>query len=150
MATARTVKTTDEAQIRELIQGWTKAIRAKNVDDILSCIAPDILLFDLAPPLQYSGAESYRKGLQEWFATFQGSVGYEVHDLHITAGDHVAFSHSLNRISGKRTNGEDTNVWVRGTVCYRKLNGAWQVAHEHGSVPFYMDGSLRAAVDLQP
>ena len=62
----------------------------------------------------------------------------------------MAFSHSLNRITGKRTNGEDTNVWVRGTVCYRKSDGAWRVAHEHGSVPFYMDGSLRAAVDLQP
>lgn len=150
MATVKAVGTTDEAQIRELIEDWTNAIRAKNVNEVLSHIAADILLFDLAPPLLYSGADAYRKGLQEWFATFQGPVGYEVRDLSITTGDRVAFSHSLNRISGKRTNGEDTNVWVRGTVCYRKINGTWKVAHEHASVPFYMDGSLRAAVDLKP
>ena len=56
MATARSVETTDETQIRELIEGWTKAIRTKDVGKLMSYIAPDILLFDLAPPLQYSGA----------------------------------------------------------------------------------------------
>jgi ketosteroid isomerase-like protein len=62
----------------------------------------------------------------------------------------VAFSHSLNRISGKRTNGEETDVWVRATACFRKMDGKWKVTHEHFSVPFYMDGSGRAAVDLKP
>jgi len=39
---------------------------------------------------------------------------------------------------------------VRATVCYRKTDGKWMVAHEHVSVPFCMDGSNRAAVDLKP
>ena len=30
------------------------------------------------------------------------------------------------------------------------LAGTWKIAHEHTSVPFYMDGSFRAAVDLEP
>jgi ketosteroid isomerase-like protein len=62
----------------------------------------------------------------------------------------VGFSHSLNRIRGKRTNGEETDVWVRATVGYHKINGKWMISHEHLSVPFYMDGSVRAAVDLKP
>jgi hypothetical protein len=41
-------------------------------------------------------------------------------------------------------------VWVRATVCYRKMNDTWVVVHEHASVPLYMDGSDRAAVDLSP
>jgi hypothetical protein len=65
-------------------------------------------------------------------------------------GDDVAFSHSLNRIYGKRTNGEETDVWVRVTACFRRSNGKWLIAHEHISVPLYMDGSNRAAVDLKP
>ena len=56
----------------------------------------------------------------------------------------------VNRISGTRTSGEDADVWARATVCYRKTDGKWMVAHEHVSVPFYMDGSNRAAVDLKP
>jgi ketosteroid isomerase-like protein len=39
---------------------------------------------------------------------------------------------------------------VRATVCYRRIDGKWMVTHEHLSVPFYMDGSFRAAVDLKP
>jgi ketosteroid isomerase-like protein len=82
--------------------------------------------------------------------TFQGPVGYEIHNLSIMTGDEVAFSTSLNRISGTRTNGEQTDVCVRATVCYIKNNGKWMVTHEHVSVPFYMDGSYKAAVDLKP
>jgi ketosteroid isomerase-like protein len=39
---------------------------------------------------------------------------------------------------------------VRLTACRRKINGKWLITHEHVSVPFYMDGSSRAAVDLTP
>jgi uncharacterized protein (TIGR02246 family) len=140
----------DEARIRELLHGWAAAVRAKDVDRVISYYASDVVTFDLAPPLQYAGADALRKSLAEWFATFTGSVGYDIHDLAITAGGDVAFCRSLNRISGKRTSGEETDVWVRATIGCRKVGGAWRIAHEHASVPFYMDGSDRAALDLKP
>jgi uncharacterized protein (TIGR02246 family) len=149
MATEKN-KAADEAKIRQLIDGWAKALRAKDVNGIMSNYAADILLFDIAPPLQSKGADAYRKNWEEWFASWQGPIGYEISDLSITAGGGVAFSHSLNRIHGKRTNGEETDVWVRLTACRRKINGKWLITHEHVSVPFYMDGSYKAAVDLKP
>jgi PhnB protein len=92
----------------------------------------------------------YRRGLQEWFPTFEGPVGYEVHDLNVeTAGD-LAVATSLDRITDARTNGQKTDVWVRATVVYRKAGGRWVITHEHRSVPFYMDGSVKAVVDLKP
>jgi PhnB protein len=39
---------------------------------------------------------------------------------------------------------------VRATVGCRKIADRWKVTHEHSSVPFYMDGSYKAAVDLRP
>jgi ketosteroid isomerase-like protein len=143
-------KTADEIQIRQLIDGWARAIRDKNIKAGISHYAPDILLYDLAPPLLHRGVDMYEKELAEWFATFQGSLGFEVHDLSVTAGDGVAFATSLNRISGKRTSGEQTDVWVRATVGFAKKDGEWKVTHEHFSVPFYMDGSNKAARDLKP
>jgi uncharacterized protein (TIGR02246 family) len=143
-------KTAGEAQIRRLVDGWAKALRAKDVDGVMSYYAPDILLFDIAPPLQNKGADAYRKNWEEWFATWEGPIGYEIRDLSTTVGDDVAFSYSLNRIYGTRTDGEKTDVWVRITACRRKINGKWLITHEHVSVPFYMDGSYRAAVDLKP
>jgi uncharacterized protein (TIGR02246 family) len=143
-------KAIEETEIRQLIDNWAKALRAKDINGLMSNYAPDMVLFDLAPPLQYKGAEAYRKSWEEWLPTFQGPVGYEIRDLSITTGDDVAFCHSVNRISGTRTDGEKTDTWVRATVCYRKIDGTWMVTHEHVSVPFYMDGTYRAAVDLKP
>jgi uncharacterized protein (TIGR02246 family) len=143
-------ETNDEAQIRQLIDNWAKAIRAKDTESLMRHYAPDILVFDLAPPLQHAGIDALRRNAEEWFPTFRGPVGYEIRDLSISTGGDVAFSHSLNRISGTRTNGEKTDVWVRATVGYRKVAGKWRVVHEHVSVPFYMDGSYKAAVDLKP
>ena len=42
------------------------------------------------------------------------------------------------------------DLWVRTTLGFRKADGRWRVVHEHVSVPFYMDGSERAALDLKP
>jgi uncharacterized protein (TIGR02246 family) len=139
-----------EARVRELIADWAAAVHAKDVDRVASRYAADVVSFDLAPPLQYVGREALRKSLAAWFSTFEGPIGYEVRDLTITAGDDVAFCRSLNRMTGKRTDGAQTDVWVRATVGCRKIDGRWMIAHEHASVPLYMDGSERAALDLKP
>lgn len=148
--TTGNAKADDEARIRSVIEGWAKALRAKDVDGVVSHYAADIVSFDLAPPLQHVGADTLREGLAAWFPTFRGPVGYEVHDLSVTTGDDVAFCRSLNRISGTRTDGEATGVWVRAAVGLRRIDGTWKITHEHASVPFYMDGSYKAAVDLEP
>lgn len=149
MAAEAEEKTIDEGEIRQLVDNWTKALSAKDIEGLMSHYAPDILLFDLAPPLQYRGAEAYRKNWEEWLSSFEGPVGYEISDLSITAGHDVAFCHSLNRISGTRINGEQTDVWVRATVGFRKIDGNWMVTHEHFSVPFNME-TFEAELDLKP
>ncbi len=143
-------KSSNEAQIRRLVDSRLKAIHAKDADAAMSSCSPDIVLFDLAPPLQHRGAEVNRKGLEEWFRTFRGPVGYELRDLSITAGDEVAFCHSLGRISGARTDGTQTDVWVRATVCLQKIGGKWTITHEHVSVPFEMAPPFKASLDLKP
>jgi uncharacterized protein (TIGR02246 family) len=143
-------RSTDEAEIRQLIDGWARAVRDKDVDGVLSHYAPDTLSFDLAPPLQYQGTGVLRKSLAEWFLTFRGPVGYEIRDLGVTAGAEVAFCHSLNRISGARTTGEQTDVWVRATVGLRRIDGKWTMTHEHASVPFEMEPPFKASLDLKP
>ena len=141
--------TSDAAQIRQLIDHWVKALHAKDINGLMAHHATDILLFDAVPPLQYKGAEAYRNNWERCFPCFQGPIGCEIRELSITAGDDVAFSHSLNQIRGTTTTGENFATWLRVTVCYRKLDGQWTVTHEHVSVPFDPE-SGRASVDLKP
>ena len=141
----------NEAQIRLLIDQWANALRTKDADKSVSHYAADNVMFVMAPPLQYTPETSPgTQGVEEWFATWDGPLGYEIRDLKITATDDVAFSHSLNRMSGTKTDGEKVDMWLRATLCFRKIGGQWKIAHEHESVPFYMDGSYKAAVDLKP
>jgi uncharacterized protein (TIGR02246 family) len=148
--TTRHNKANDEAQIRALIEDWANALRAKNVDRVMSHYAPDLVQFDMAPPLKHPGVDVLKKGLKEWFSSWNGPIGYEIRDLAITAGEDAAFCHSLNRMSGTKTNGEKSDVWFRHTFCFRSIGGEWKIAHAHESVPFYMDGSYKAAIDLKP
>ena len=131
-----------------MINDYAKAIRAKDADGVLRHLSSDIVCFDLAPPLKVEGKD--RKGLEDWFATWRGGIEYDVTDVSIVAGDKVAFARSLNRIGGTKVDGNKTSVWVRSTVCFEQRGAEWKVVHVHASVPFYMDGSVKAAVDLHP
>jgi PhnB protein len=144
----KNAKTCAEAKIRALIDDWARAMRAKDAEVVMAHYAPEAVVFDLAPPLISTGADA--DGLQAWFSTWQGTIGYEMCDLNVLAGDDVAFCHSLNRLSGTKAAGEEVDIWFRQTVCFRRIRGEWRIAHQHESVPFYMDGSYRAAVDLAP
>jgi len=61
----------------------------------------------------------------------------------------VAFTHSLNHLSGTQK-GKPVDTWFRETKGLRKEKGEWKIAHEHQSVPFAMDGSDLALLDLEP
>jgi ketosteroid isomerase-like protein len=89
--------------------------------------ASDIVSFDLVPPMQHVGIAAYRRPWEETFASFEGQIGYEVSDLSITAADDLAFSYSLNHMSGTMNSGQSTSMWVRWTACFRKLDGRWRI-----------------------
>lgn len=139
----------DEAQIRALIEDRVKAVHAKDINGVMSNHAPDILSFDVVNPLQYTGSDTVRERAEEWFSWYQGPIGYEIRDLSITTGADVAFCHYLYRVSGTRTDGGKVDMWVRATVCYRKIDGTWMITHEHNSVPFDVE-TFKASLDLKP
>lgn len=138
---------TAEAEVREVIDAWANALRAKEAGGVTALQTEDIVQFALAPPLRAEALD--RDRLEEWFSSWQGRIDYEIRDQRITAGEDVAFSHSLNRMRATTTDGDETELWFRQTMCLRKLGGKWRIAHEHDSVPFYMDDA-RAAIDLEP
>jgi ketosteroid isomerase-like protein len=123
-----------EAEIRKRIDEWVAAFRAKDVHGVLSLYAPDIVSYDLVPPLRYVGADDYRRPWEEAFAAYEAPIGYEVHDLTVIAGDDIAFSYSLNKMSGALKTGDRTSFWLRWTLCFRRFHAGWLATHEHVSV----------------
>ena len=141
----------DEAGIRALIEERAEAMRAKDAARAMATLAPDIVAFELAPPLALGPEQALDEaGLAAWLAGWEGPVGIEFRDLHVEAGPGIGWSRSLNRLHGRLRGGREIDMWMRSTLAFRKVGGAWKIVHGHSSVPFLMDGSFRAATDLEP
>ncbi len=142
-------KQNDEAAIKRGLEDGIEAVRNKNIEGVMSLYAPEVVSFDIVPPLRYVGADAFRNVWEEVFLVYQGPIDYEIHDLTITVGDDVAFAYSLNRISGTMSNGLKTELWLRWTACFRKINGKWLIVHHQNSVPVDLQHG-KAVLDLKP
>ena len=139
----------DEAAIRRRTDTLVEAVRAMDLETVKTIYAPDLVSFDIVPPLRHLGAEAKWKNWVDVFTVYQRPLGYEIRDLTIFVGEDVAFGYSLNRISGTLKNGNKNENWVRWTACFRKVNGHWLIAHDHVSVPVdFASGS--AMLNLTP
>lgn len=142
-------KNNDEIEIQRLIEGYVEAFRARDLDGIMSMYAPEVVTFDVVPPLQYVGADAMRKRWEEAFSSLPGPIGYEIANLSITVGEDMAFTHSFNRTSATLPTGQQIGTWVRWTACWRKIGGQWLLVHDQISVPVDVQTG-RAVLDLVP
>src|SRR4030095_11945856 len=127
--------TTDEAAIRDLVENWARAVRAKNREGILAHHSPDMLMFDVPPPLQSKGIRAYKKTWDLFFSWAQDSGVFDINEMNITAGHDVAFVTALMRCAGTEANGKRRALEFRLTIGLRKIGGRWIVMHEHHSIP---------------
>ena len=136
-------------KIRLMIDEWGSAVKDKDVDRLMMLYAPDVVVYDVPPPLQQKGADAHRLNFEKWFAGMPGLTTSAIRDLRIVAGENIAFAHCLNHISNAPPDGKTAvDNWVRVTVCFEKIGGEWQVTHEHLSMP--IDGTGKGATNLKP
>jgi len=139
----------EEARIHELLNAWVTALCRKDIEGVVAHYAPDLVTYDLIPPLEHEGVVAYRRIVEWWFSTIEGPVTYELKDVHMAVGENVAFVRSLNHIGFRAHDGTDHDNWVRCTLGLRKLGGKWKVLHQHYSVAFDMETG-KALMDLRP
>ncbi|RWP21498.1 nuclear transport factor 2 family protein [Mesorhizobium sp.] len=129
------IPTAEEMEIRKGLDDLVQALRAKDIEALMAHYAVATVVFDIRPPLRIESAGAYRKNFEAWFASVDGPIDYEVHELLVTVRDDVAFCHSLCHVRSKRTNGEKSDYWVRVTSGLRKMSDRWMITHEHISMP---------------
>jgi ketosteroid isomerase-like protein len=137
------------SEVRALLDQQNEAIWNKDIDRLMSLFSPDILYFDVVPPLQFVGAAALRGRFLDWFAGFKGPMRMEMRDLRVLASGDAAVACRLSRARGTLQNGQEVGRWVRATSCCTRSNGGWLVTHEHISVPVDLESGT-AAMDLAP
>ncbi len=139
----------EEAAIRQQIGTVIEGLRAKDLDTLREPYAPDVVSFDVEPPLQHVGIEAKLANWARVFEVFE-KVDYELRDLTLTIGGGVAFGYAFGRLSGTMRNGvATTGMWVRVTYGLRKIDGVWVIVHDQVSVPFDLL-SGNGVTDLEP
>lgn len=138
-----------EEKIRQMIDEWLSAVKDKDVDRLMTLYAPDVVVYDVPPPLQQKGADAHRQNFEKWFAGMPGRTTSAIRDLRIVANENIAFAHCLNHISNAPPDSKTAvDNWVRVTVCFENIGGEWKVTHEHLSMP--IDDTGKGATNLKP
>jgi len=147
--TLQSPASTDEAQILAVVDTLVRASYDRNAALFAAQFASDAAIFNLTPPLVHHGVDVEEK--QKWMDSWSTPVGIETRDFEVTISGAMAFCHGYMRLSGTKRGAEGAvDFWMRVTLCLERAGDTWLVVHEHTSVPFYMDASLRPAFDLKP
>jgi len=132
--TRSTALSSDEQEIRRLINGWAAAVHRGDLDAVLDRHSDDIVMFDVPPP--EDGARGIDAYTATWppFLDWQATGGtFDIVELEVTAGDTVAFAWALLRCGQPSDNAEHPDRRLRLTLGFRKETDGWNVTHEHHS-----------------
>jgi ketosteroid isomerase-like protein len=114
----------------------------------MSLYSPDIVYFDVVPPLRFTGSAAVRGNFMRWFDEYEGPIGLETQDLSIAMSGDVAFAHMLHLDKGNTRHGR-REFWLRSTVCCQQSASQWWITHEHISLPVdFRSGTV--LMDLVP
>jgi uncharacterized protein (TIGR02246 family) len=127
----------DEKRVEALLETWADAVRRHDVPAILAHHDPDIVMFDVPPPLQCKGIDAYERTWDLFFRYHKPGAAFDIQEIAVTAGQDVAFA-AVIMFCGpdSSSNPADKEGFpFRLTVGLRKAGGEWRIAHEHHSVP---------------
>ena len=100
----------DKQEIRALEERFAADVRAKDLEAIMKGYAPgaQLFVFDVTPPRQHVGFDSYRKDWQEFLAAFPGHVDkFEVQEKRAAQErkeleqQHKALDHEIAEVLGQ-------------------------------------------------
>jgi uncharacterized protein YndB with AHSA1/START domain/ketosteroid isomerase-like protein len=133
-----------EQEVRALYEDWFRASERKDLDATMAPIAADVVSYEHQVPLVYRGADTLRRSCELGFKSTPDGLRWDVPDLHVIIRGELAITWGLNHMHGP-----GIEMWSRGTRLFQKVEGGWQMIHQHVSFPF--DPASRAAkTDLQP
>jgi ketosteroid isomerase-like protein len=137
-----------EAAVRSILADIAQAHAARDAAAIGRHYAADAVIADLAPPLLRRGFDA--AAMQAWLDGWVGPVELVRRDIEIVVAGDLALCQGLQHTAAPTQGGERAAWWARYTLAFARTAAGWRIVHHHESVPFHMDGSYRAAIDLEP
>jgi ketosteroid isomerase-like protein len=131
------VRADDAAEIRAAQNSIAAGAEARDLDKIMSNYwhSPELFVFDVYPPRQYVGWNAFRKDWRDFLAVYKGPITYQMQDMFVDTDGKLGYVHVIEHIAGTTNAGKRDVINMRITEVYKKIEGKWQIVHEHASVP---------------
>ncbi len=126
---------TNEGAVRDLLERWAAAVRAKNMSEVLANHSPDFQMFDVPFPFESRGLAAYEDTWELFYSSQPDPVVFDIKWLEVVAGEDFAFAFAHMQCVEPAEEVQRTPLDFRLTVGLRKLEGRWIIVHEHHSVP---------------
>ncbi|MGX6606638.1 YybH family protein [Micromonosporaceae bacterium Da 78-11] len=136
-------------ELRAVVDERVAAVRAKDPKPLAARQHPDVISFNVLPPLHARGSAATEEATRAWFDGYATDIDYTVRDVDVRAGGEVGFCSFLYHVGGTLKTGGVVDMWVRATLGLLRTDGRWLIVHDHESVPF--DAATgRALINLEP
>lgn len=119
-----------ELEIRALFREWSDASARKDLDALMAPVAEHVHSFEHQAPLVYRGVDSLRETCRVGFDRTPETFRWDVPDLHVVVRGDIAVTWGLNHMHGS-----GVDMWSRGTRVFQRIDGRWQMIHQHVSFP---------------
>jgi uncharacterized protein (TIGR02246 family) len=116
-----------ETAVRTVLDNWTVATAAKDLDGLMADIAPDIVSYEHAGPLQYTGRDAVREVCA---AGLETPAEFTTPGHTIIARDDLAVAWGIDHITA-----DGTETKSRATRVFHHTPDGWQLIHQHLSFP---------------
>jgi uncharacterized protein (TIGR02246 family) len=126
---------TNESAVRDLLERWAAAVRAKKISEVLANHSLDFRMFDVPAPFESRGLAAYEDTWRLFYSHQPEPVAFDIKSMEVVAGDDVAFAVAHMQCIEPTEKVRRTPLDFRLTVGLRKLEGRWTIVHEHHSVP---------------
>jgi uncharacterized protein (TIGR02246 family) len=132
--------------VDEMLDAYSAAVRAKDVDAFVALYADDVRTFDLWSEWSYDGKAAFRGMVTEWFGSLGDDVvAVEHDDVRTQAGEDVAALSAFLTYRALSPEGEELrSMNNRLTWVLRKDgDGSSKIVHEHTSAPAGDEGKVQ-------
>jgi ketosteroid isomerase-like protein len=118
---------TGESAVRGVLDSWTTATARQDLDALMADIAPDIVSYEHAGPLQYVGREAVREVCATGLET---PAEFTTPDHTILARDNLAVAWGIDHVAS-----EGDEITSRATRVFHHTDDGWKLIHQHLSFP---------------
>lgn len=126
--------------VEEVLENYKTSVLEKDVEKFLRSYSENIHLYDCWAKWECNGLDEWCKSVESWFQELsEEGVDLKVtfSDMSIEEGESVAFAKCAITFAAYAQSSSEKlrQITNRFTFGLCKMNGSWQILHEHSSLP---------------